>query len=65
MSLAELLLILLVALIVIKPARLPEIAKNIGRGVKWLHHASTKLKKELGNISHHLSDQITNKNEKS
>lgn len=64
MSLMELLLILLVALVVIKPEHLPYVAKNLGRWFKWFRHASAKLKNELGNVSHHLSDQIINKNEK-
>lgn len=64
MSLMELLLIILVALVVIKPERLPEVAKNLGRWFKWFRLMSAKLKNELGQVSHHLNEQIISKNEK-
>lgn len=59
MNLAELLLILLVALLVIKPERLPEVAKNLGQWVKWFRHTSAKLRVELENVAHHLSEQTS------
>jgi Tat protein translocase TatB subunit len=57
MSFMELLLIILVALVVIKPERLPEVAKNLGIWFKWFRHTSAKLKNEL-------SEQIMTKNDK-
>ncbi len=50
MNLMELLLIIMVALVVIKPERLPEVAKNLGRWFTWFRHASAKLKNELGKL---------------
>lgn len=64
MNLSELLLILMVALVVIKPERLPEVIKNLGIGLKWFRHATTKLKHELENVSHSLSEQSSKNNEK-
>lgn len=63
MNLAELLLILLVALMVIKPERLPEVAKNIGIGLKWFRRVSANLRNELENAGRSLSKQDSNKNE--
>lgn len=57
----ELLLIILVALVVIKPERLPEVVKNLGIWFKCFRHASAKLKNELSRVS----EQIITKNDKS
>jgi sec-independent protein translocase protein TatB len=52
MSIAELLVILIVALIVIKPERLPEIARILGRLVarfrRYHNHISEKMNSWLG-----------------
>jgi Sec-independent protein translocase protein TatA len=61
MSFMELLLIILVALVVIKPERLPEVVKNLSIWFKWFRHASAKLKNELSSVS----EQIMTKNDKS
>lgn len=60
MSFMELMLIILVALVVIKPEHLPEAAKNLGIWFKWLRHASAKLKNELSSVS----EKIIAKNDK-
>lgn len=44
---SELLLILLVALLVIKPERLPEVAFKLGRFVHWVRHSISKIKTEI------------------
>jgi len=46
-SFSEILLILIVALLVIKPAHLPEAAKTLGRWFKWMRQTSDKIKKEI------------------
>lgn len=51
MSFMELMLIILVALVVIKPERLPEVAKHLGIWFKWFNQASAKLKNELSSAS--------------
>ncbi len=47
MSFSEILVILLVALIVIKPEHLPEAAFTLGRWFKWLRQTIAALKREL------------------
>lgn len=41
---SELLLILLVALLVIKPERLPEVAFKVGRYISWMKQIIQKIK---------------------
>jgi Sec-independent protein translocase protein TatA len=55
---SEILLILLVALLVIKPERLPEVAYTLGRWFRWLQTMTTKIKNvfetpEMGKYSFH------------
>lgn len=49
MSFSELLLTLLVALIVVGPKRLPEVAYWLGRGMRWFTEVRSKLQVELDN----------------
>lgn len=44
---SEIILILLVALIVIQPHRLPEVAMALGRFIKWSRQIILKIKKEI------------------
>lgn len=46
-SFTEILVILIVAIIVIKPERMPEVARSLGRFVKWMRETSSKLKDEF------------------
>lgn len=46
-SLSEILIILLVALIVIKPAHLPDAAKKLGHWFNWLRTTHAKIKTEM------------------
>jgi sec-independent protein translocase protein TatB len=41
---SEILVILIVALLVIKPERLPEVALKLGRLVKWMRQSIAKIK---------------------
>lgn len=44
---SEILLILIVALLVIKPEKLPDLAQKCGRLVKWFRQSTAKIKREL------------------
>lgn len=44
---SELLVILIVALLVIKPERLPEVAYSLGRWAKRLRHLINKIKNDI------------------
>lgn len=46
-SFSELLVIVVVVLLVIKPERLPEVAKTLTRWIKWMRQTAAKLKNEL------------------
>lgn len=47
MSFSEILVILFVALLVIKPERLPETALAVGRWIKWFRKTAEKIKQEI------------------
>ncbi|HSW68782.1 MAG TPA: twin-arginine translocase TatA/TatE family subunit [Gammaproteobacteria bacterium] len=47
MHLSELLVILLVALLVINPKQIPDIALKAGRLIKWLRLTAEKIKREI------------------
>jgi Sec-independent protein translocase protein TatA len=47
MHFSEILVILLVALLVIKPAHLPNAAFTLGKWLKWLRQTTATLKREL------------------
>ncbi|MHB1948910.1 MAG: Sec-independent protein translocase subunit TatA/TatB [Gammaproteobacteria bacterium] len=44
---SEILVILIVALLVIKPERLPEVALKLGRLIKWMRQSITKIKSSI------------------
>ncbi len=46
-SFSEILVILLVALLVIRPDRLPEAAFKLGRWVKWLRQMVAQIKRDI------------------
>jgi Tat protein translocase TatB subunit len=50
-SISELLVIVIVALLVIKPERLPETARTIGRVFQWFRKHLAKLKQEIDETS--------------
>lgn len=49
-SISEILVILLIALLVIKPEQLPEVAFSLGRFIQSLRDTVTKLKTEVTNF---------------
>lgn len=59
MSVSELLLILLVALLVIKPEQLPEVAEYTGRLVRLVRQIIARLKSEIQG----LLDTVDNSDE--
>jgi sec-independent protein translocase protein TatB len=46
-SFSEILMVLVVALLVIKPERLPEAARTVGRWIGWMRQTSQKIKQEM------------------
>lgn len=48
---SEILIILLVAFIVIKPERLPEIARLLGGWFTWMHKATIRVKRYIHAVS--------------
>ena len=52
----ELLLILAVALIVLGPKKLPELARALGKGMAEFRRATDELKDEFRNMEHDLDD---------
>ncbi|EKD74378.1 MAG: hypothetical protein ACD_44C00475G0005 [uncultured bacterium] len=60
-SLSEILLILLVALLVIKPEKLPDAAFTLGRWLKWFRQTIIKIKQEVEEPLKQLSsEQVDN-----
>lgn len=46
MNLSEILLILLVALLVIKPEHLPGALKTLGRALRWVRNLASNIREE-------------------
>jgi Tat protein translocase TatB subunit len=55
----ELILILVVALIVLGPKRLPEVARALGRGMAELRRATDELKDEVRQMEEETTAAIT------
>jgi len=58
----ELLLILGLALIVLGPKKLPELAKALGKGLSEFRRATDELKDEFRKIEHEVEDAKTQAN---
>lgn len=58
-SLSEILLILIVALVVIKPERLPEVAFKLGKWSKQARKGMNKLRQELDGTVSQLSEEVS------
>ena len=54
----ELLLILAIALIVIGPKKLPDLAKSLGRTMREFKKATDEIKKEINDSSNDIVDDI-------
>ncbi|MFQ5851364.1 MAG: Sec-independent protein translocase protein TatB [Candidatus Binatia bacterium] len=55
----ELILILAVALIVLGPRRLPEIARALGRGIAEFRRTTDELKEEFRQVEEEIEDEPT------
>ena len=60
-SLSEILLVLVVALVVIKPEQLPDVAFKLGRWAKQFRTGMTKLRREFDGTVSQLSEEISMK----
>ena len=54
----ELILILAVALIVLGPKKLPEIARSLGRGLAEFRRATDEMKREVNSLEGDLEDSV-------
>ena len=54
----ELILILAVALIVLGPKKLPEIARSLGRGLAEFRRATDEMKREVSSLEGDLEDSV-------
>jgi Tat protein translocase TatB subunit len=55
----ELILILAVALIVLGPKKLPEIARSLGRGLAEFRRTTNEVKREINEVEEDLEDSMT------
>lgn len=60
----ELLLILALALIVLGPKKLPELARALGKGMAEFRRATDDLKDELRQMEHEIDDSSTDATKK-
>lgn len=58
-SISEILLVLIVALVVIKPEQLPDVAFKLGQWAKQLRKGMTKLRQELDGTVSQLSEEVS------
>ena len=68
MGIGEILLVIVVALIIWGPGRLPEIARTMGKAVSTLRRTSseltTQIRKELEEEADHPTQSMLNRNDK-
>jgi len=57
-NLSEILLVLIVALVVIKPEQLPSVAFKMGRWAKQARRGLTQLRRELDGTVTQLSEEV-------
>lgn len=58
-SLSEILVVLIVALVVIKPAQLPDVAFKLGRVAKQFRKGMNKLRRELDGAATQLNEEVS------
>lgn len=58
----ELIIILVVALIVIGPKKLPEMAKSLGRGYREFQRAMTGVKDEMDQMDNTINQEMSSLN---
>ncbi len=56
---AEVLVILVVALLVFGPKRLPDVGRQVGRGLRELRKVQDTVRDEINSVIHHDDDQPT------
>ena len=61
----EIAFILVIALLVFGPGSLPEAARAIGKGLRWIRKASTELTTEISKEINEIKDEIEDKGGKS
>jgi sec-independent protein translocase protein TatA len=54
----EIFLILLIVLLLFGPKRIPEIAKNLGKGLNEIKKAQREIKEEIDNYSNTINDEV-------
>lgn len=57
MSISEIILILVIALLVIKPEQLPNVAFKLGKWSKYLREALAKLRREWNDVANPLTPE--------
>jgi Sec-independent protein translocase protein TatA len=62
-SISEIILILLIALLVIKPEQLPDVAKTLGRFAQTIRHMFSKVKDEMNGLIDSVDKPIERKRE--
>jgi Sec-independent protein translocase protein TatA len=60
-NLSEILLVLIVALVVIKPEQLPSVAFKLGRWSKQVRSGMNKLRRELDGTVSQLNEEVSPK----
>ncbi len=63
-SLSEILVILLIALLVVKPEQLPDVALSLGKFVKTVRGMFAKVKDEMNGFIDAVEQPDSNQNEK-
>lgn len=62
-SISEIIVILLIALLVIKPEQLPEVALTLGRFAKTIRHMFAKVKNEMNGFIEAVEKPVESKRE--
>ena len=63
-NLSEIILILVIAVIVVKPEQLPDIAKTLGHFAKYIKQAIAKIKSEMNEFIDPIGDSNDRKTRK-
>ncbi|MDF2570894.1 MAG: Sec-independent protein translocase TatA [Sporomusa sp.] len=59
MGMTELILILVIALVVFGPGKLPEVGKALGRGIQEFRNATTSVKEEIKELKNEVKAEET------
>lgn len=58
-SISEIMVVLVVALVVIKPEQLPDVAYKLGKWAKQVRSTMHKLRREIDGTSSQLNEQLS------